>query len=61
MGDEPTDLKTSIALRFTSASVVALEEDAVEHVSVAVTTDCDACGHRECVRFTLGPDENPEF
>ena len=52
------------ALRFTSESVMALEEDAVEQVSVAVMTDCDAFGQQEfvcllCVCFTPGPDENP--
>ena len=43
MGDDPVGSKTLTALRFTSASVVALEEVAVEQVSVAVATDCDAC------------------
>ena len=61
MGEEPMGSKMSIALRFTSTSVAALDEDAVEHVSVAVVTDCDAFGHRECVRFILGPDENPQL
>ena len=50
MGDVPVDSKTLMALRFTSASVVLLEDVAVEQVSVAVVTDCDACcGQQECV------------
>ena len=65
MGDEPIDSKTLTALRFTSVSVVALEEAAVEQVSVAVPTDCDACcGQQERVWlacFTPGPDENPQL
>ena len=64
MGDKPVDSNTLMALRFTSSSVVSLEEAAVEQVSsVAVVTDCDACfGQQECVCcvcFTPGPDENP--
>ena len=53
-----------MVLRSMSANVVALEEDnAVVQVSVAVVTECDACGQQECVWlhvcFTPGPDENP--
>ena len=60
MGDDPVDSKSLTALIFTSVSVVALEDDAVEKVSVAVVTDCDACcGQRECLCFTPGPDETP--
>ena len=41
--------KTFTALRFTSANVVALDEDdAVVQVSVAVVTEFDACGQQEC-------------
>ena len=46
------------ALTFTSATVVALEREAVEQVSM----DGDASGQRECVvlvTFTPGPEENP--
>ena len=39
-----------------------LVDVAVEQVSVAAATECDACfGQQECVGFTLGPDENPLF
>ena len=42
IGEEPTGSKTFTALIFTSTtstSVAALEDDAVEQVSVAVVTD----------------------
>ena len=65
MGDDPVGSKTLTALRFTSASVVVLEEVAVEQVSVAVVTECEACcGQQECVWFacfTPDPDENPQL
>ena len=53
-----------MALRSTSANVVALDEDdTVVQVSVAVVTEFVALGQQECawlhVCFTPGPDENP--